>query len=147
MKSRILSHIAAILLGLLVYHTSSAHEKSQRKKSHGHGHWMAPPEAARRPNPIARDEASIERRTKLFQAHCVACHGTQGKGDGPAAAALKPKPPNLALMAGHHPDGDLAWKISNGRGAMPGWQGVLSENDIWDLTNFIKSLSHEKHSR
>jgi hypothetical protein len=27
-------------------------------------------------------------------------------------------------MAAHHPDGDLAWKIANGRGAMPPWKDV-----------------------
>jgi mono/diheme cytochrome c family protein len=31
-----------------------------------------------------------------FENTCVACHGPQGKGDGPAAAALDPKPKNLS---------------------------------------------------
>jgi hypothetical protein len=29
---------------------------------------------------------------------------------------------------------------------MPGWKGVLSENDIWHLTNFIQSLGKQPHS-
>jgi len=57
------------------------------------GHWMAPEEAAKRRNPIAATHASIERGHKLFQANCVSCHGAQGKGDGPAAAALTPNRP------------------------------------------------------
>lgn len=30
----------------------------------------------------------------LFNERCVVCHGTEGKGNGPAAAALNPKPRN-----------------------------------------------------
>ena len=146
MKSRMMSILILMWLGLSVHHTSSAHEKGQQKKSHGHGHWTAPREAAERPNPIPSGQASTERGNELFQTHCVVCHGPHGKGDGPAAAGLAPGPPDLIRMAGHHADGDIAWKIANGRGAMPAWKGVLSENDIWDLTNFIQSLGKDPHS-
>jgi len=50
-------------------------------------------------------------------------------------------------MAGHHPDGDYAWKIANGRGAMPAWSGSLTENQIWDLVNFIQSLGGSRRSK
>ncbi len=43
-------------------------------------------------------------------------------------------------MAGHHPDGDFAWKITNGRGPMPGWKGTLTDEQIWNVVNFIQSL-------
>lgn len=109
-------------------------------------HWMAPPEAAKRPNPVAADTASLARGKKLFQAHCASCHGAQGQGDGPAGRALKPGPADLTAMAGRHSDGDFAWKIANGRGPMPAWNGRLSEKNIWDLVNFIQSLARPKES-
>jgi mono/diheme cytochrome c family protein len=43
-------------------------------------------------------------------------------------------------MAGLHTDGDLAWKITNGRGAMPAWKDMLGKNQVWDLVNYIQSL-------
>jgi mono/diheme cytochrome c family protein len=46
-------------------------------------------------------------------------------------------------MASHHADGDIAWKIENGRGAMPAWKGRLKEKDIWHLTNFIQAFSSQ----
>lgn len=104
-------------------------------------HWMAPAEAAKRRNPVAASRASIERGRKLFQSHCVTCHGAQGRGDGPAAAALNPQPADLTVMAGQHPDGDFAWKIANGRGAMPAWKSRLKPNQIWDLVNFIQGMA------
>ena len=136
-----------ILLGLSILYTSSANEKVQPKKSPSHAHWSAPPEAAKRANPIQRDQESIARGKELFQTHCVVCHGPGGKGDGPAAAGLNPKPPKLVKMAGHHPDGDIAWKIENGRGAMPAWKGKLKQKEIWNLTNFIQALPSELPSQ
>jgi len=147
MKRRILKTTVVVLLGLFIHFASLAHEKDHSKKSHGHVHWSAPPEAAKRANPIPRDQESIARGKELFQTNCVVCHGPGGGGDGPAAAGLNPRPPNLVKMAGHHTDGDIAWKIENGRGAMPAWRGRLQEKDIWHLTNFIQALSFELPSR
>jgi hypothetical protein len=35
----------------------------------------------------------------LFSAYSAACHGSKGKGDGPVAAVLKAKVPDLTLLA------------------------------------------------
>lgn len=102
------------------------------------GHWMAPEKDAKRSNPVKADKASVARGKKLFQVNCASCHGSGGKGDGPAGKALKPKPADLAAMAGRHPDGDFAWKIAEGRGAMPTWKAVLSEKQIWDVVNYLQ---------
>ena len=147
MKRRIVIVTITILLGLTILYTPSAHEKVQTKTPPRHGHWSAPPEAVKRANPIPRDQTSIARGKNLFKTHCTVCHGPEGRGDGPAAAGLNPKPPNLVEMSGHHPDGDIAWKIENGRGVMPAWKGRLIEKDIWHLTNFIQTLSSEAPSR
>ena len=111
---------------------------------YGSEHWMAPADAAAKKNPIPADADSIMRGKALFQTNCAVCHGACGQGDGPAGAALNPKPANLREMAGEHSDGDFAWKIANGRGPMPAWKGVLQENQIWYLVNFIRSLVDKK---
>jgi mono/diheme cytochrome c family protein len=104
-----------------------------------HG-WKVPPEAADRPNPAAGDPDSPARGEKLFEQYCALCHGQLGGGDGALAKNLKTQPTNLAQRAGHHPDGDFAWKIANGRGDMPSFKKQLTENQIWDLVNFIQKL-------
>jgi mono/diheme cytochrome c family protein len=37
-------------------------------------------------------------------------------------------------------DGELFWKISEGRGAMVGWKLIISEEDRWHLVNYIRTL-------
>ncbi|MGD1968611.1 MAG: cytochrome c [Desulfobacterales bacterium] len=104
--------------------------------------WNAPEKAAQRPNPVPKDAAAIERGQKLYQQFCANCHGKNGQGDGPLAAALNPKPANLAARAGHHTDGDFAWKVANGRGVMPGFKNQLKETQIWELVHYIQNFKN-----
>jgi mono/diheme cytochrome c family protein len=117
-------------------------DQNLTKTDKGKGHrWLAPDEARERKNPIPKTLESIERGKNHFHRSCVNCHGENAEGDGPAGSVLTPKPANLRRMAGAHSDGDFAWKIVNGRGPMPAWENILSENQIWDLVNYIQSLS------
>jgi len=95
-------------------------------------------------NPILPDAASIARGQGLYEAHCVACHGESGRGDGPQAAGLSPKPADFT--SGHtdsHPDGDVYYWIKNGipNSAMPAFGSQLSDEEAWNLVNYIRRLS------
>jgi mono/diheme cytochrome c family protein len=95
-----------------------------------------------RPNPVPANANTIALGQKLFVNNCMTCHGPNGKGDGPGAAALEKKPADLAacIRAGAT-DGELFWKISEGRSPMISWKGSLSETQRWELVNYIKSLA------
>lgn len=138
MKKILLSILVAISM-VSIY--AEGNHKGGHGDHHGGGHWASPKEAAAKPNPIKSNAASIGRGKKSYYQFCSSCHGAKAMGDGPAGAALNPKPTNLKAMSGGHPDGDFAWKIANGRGAMPAWKGLLKENQIWDLVNFIQNLN------
>jgi mono/diheme cytochrome c family protein len=90
--------------------------------------WEAPKAAAQRSNPIPPSRASVARGREVYQKYCMSCHGKSGRGNGPAGAALTPRPSNLKESAEEHSAGDLTWK------------GILTESEIWDLVNYIKSL-------
>lgn len=107
------------------------------------GHWMAPKAESAKKNPVKLSQKSVIAGQKLYAKNCVACHGVKGEGDGPTGAYLKPKPANLKAMANMHPDGDFAYKIKVGRGAMPSWENSLSETQVWHLVNFIKYLGRD----
>jgi mono/diheme cytochrome c family protein len=111
-------------------------------KGEGNEHWSAPEEARKQKNPLLGDTDSINRGRDLYLHHCVSCHGENAEGNGPTSDMITPKPANLKKMSGNHSDGDFAWKIENGRGTMPAWKNILSKNQVWDLVNFIQSLSN-----
>lgn len=97
-------------------------------------------------NPIPRSVESIARGRLLFAKDCAVCHGAEGRGDGVAAAALPQRPEDLSSIAPPpiFPDGVVAYRIINGVKMMPAFKSTLSENEIWDLLNFIRSLAPAK---
>lgn len=108
------------------------------------GDWKAPADAKTAKNPLANkksDQQVLADAKKLVDTNCVSCHGPNGKGNGPAAAALPPPKPAdwTSARVASETDGEIFWKISNGRGAMPPWKH-LPETDRWKLVDYIRSL-------
>jgi mono/diheme cytochrome c family protein len=104
--------------------------------------WVVPNDALNVKNPIAKDPSSIAIGKTLYKTQCSPCHGDKGKGDGPASAALNPKPADhtsAALQA--ESDALLFYKISEGRNPMPGFKDKLKASDRWALINYIRTLS------
>jgi mono/diheme cytochrome c family protein len=102
--------------------------------------WKAPPTAANRPNPVAGNANATALGQKLYLANCMTCHGQSGRGDGPGAAALEKKPADLTKKVRTQTDGELFWKISEGKSPMVSWKS-LSETQRWELVNYIKTLA------
>lgn len=101
-------------------------------------HWAFPQEKG--------DPRAGKQRYDLL---CASCHGATGKGDGPAAPALTPKPRN-------HADGKYMnaltdkylFDIIKGGGAsvgksplMPPWASQLSDQDIRNVMAYIRTLA------
>lgn len=91
-------------------------------------------------NPL--DASAAEKGAETFQSTCANCHGERGYGNGVASSALNPKPKNLAELQTQVGDGYLFWKISDGSlgTAMLAWKGILTEEQIWELIIFIRTL-------
>jgi putative copper resistance protein D len=84
--------------------------------------------------------ASIAAGAALYARDCATCHGQAGAGDGPAARALSPPPPDLrAHHTALHTAGDLYWWITHGRRAMPAF-GHLEPEQRWSLVNYLRAL-------
>ncbi|HKW80393.1 MAG TPA: copper homeostasis membrane protein CopD, partial [Casimicrobiaceae bacterium] len=85
--------------------------------------------------------AAIVDGQRLFAQNCAACHGAGAAGDGPAAAALPTRPPNLVEHASLHRPGDLYWWIAHGRAGMPAFASALSDDEIWSVVDYLRALS------
>ena len=116
------------------------------RRVHSIGRLLATPICSDRLSfaiPIPRSAESIARGRQLFAKNCAVCHGAEGRGDGAAAPALPQRPEDLSRIAPPpiFPDGVVAYRIINGVKMMPAFKSTLSENEIWDLLNFIRSLA------
>lgn len=87
--------------------------------------------------------ADPERGKTIYEKYCMECHGEEGRGDGPRAPLLAPRPGNLVSAAtSTKSDEELLDVITNGapRTAMRGWKDELTEEDRVNVLAFIRSL-------
>jgi mono/diheme cytochrome c family protein len=114
------------------------------------------PEAALQPQTVSWSGGDAANGHALYGMYCLMCHGAEGKGDGPAAAALDPKPRDFTTgrfyidanandQTGE--DVDLARVIRESPGAfggspsMPAWKSTFSEAQVRDLVAYVHQLA------
>jgi mono/diheme cytochrome c family protein len=104
--------------------------------------WKAPARAGGVKNPVTPDATSIAAGKALYARECASCHGDTGKGNGPDAADLSRQPPDFAAPGvAAQTDGELFWKLAEGRKPMPRFGRILSDDQRWHLVNYIRSIT------
>ncbi len=103
-----------------------------------------PQEEVDRKNPVESNPASISEGMRLYGAtDCALCHGKEGDGKGVEAKDINMNthdwrnPESLA----HFTDGELSYLILKGKGRMPAYDGRETPEQIWQLVNYLRSLS------
>jgi mono/diheme cytochrome c family protein len=110
--------------------------------------------------PITRSDPTSGKQ--MFKDYCAACHGMDGKGNGPATEFLKAPPPDLTTMAkrndGKFPESKFATTLRFGTSAhphgtidMPVWGPLFTyagnksvgELRIHNLTTFVASMQEK----
>jgi mono/diheme cytochrome c family protein len=133
--------IIAFLLGAFALMSFS--ENGSISDGSNQDRWLAPASAKDVKNPYS-GKASIKQGKDIYKMRCVVCHGEKGKGDGPAGKALNPPAADhSSAMVQNQTDGELFWKISEGRGPMVGWKLILSEEDRWHVVNYLRTLKEK----
>ena len=99
-------------------------------------------------NPVASNADSIHRGEQTFLDRCTGCHGRKADGKGPNSLDISPRPRNLrnSFFVNNVADLRLFDSILYGvQGtAMPSWIDYgLTQNDVGDLINFIRSLNQK----
>ena len=102
-------------------------------------------QAANLRNPVPRTPENLERSKKLFQVNCAMCHGPQGKGNGvlvPHFQKFQQQPPRdlSQQQTKSRTEGQIFWIISNGLGNMPTFKNLLTEDERWLLTHFVRDV-------
>ena len=106
--------------------------------------WLVPAEEAAKTNPSAYTLEIIKSGKATYTLNCKSCHGDAGKNN---PLALVPLPVDIAserMQA--NSEGELYYKISNGKGLMPPFQTTLSDEDRWNLVNFIMNFNPDREA-
>ena len=98
---------------------------------------------------LAQSKGDTKAGKTKYDANCVGCHGATGKGDGPAAAALNPKPGDMTDAKAMKALSDkFLFDIIKDGGAsqkkspiMPGSAKKLNDKEISDIVAYIRSLA------
>jgi mono/diheme cytochrome c family protein len=102
------------------------------------------PDARTMKNPVASTAASVTAGAATFKKYCAICHGAAGKGDGP----LTPKGMTPADLTDEKwdrgsTDGEIFAVIMEGAGPkfeMKGLKGKITDREVWQIVNFLRSL-------
>jgi mono/diheme cytochrome c family protein len=136
MKKPTLKILAVLFAGLTLAACEQADDSASSADS-------APPNRYQEVHQIARGQA-------VYTQHCLACHGTEGKGlpgdwrIRDVAGRFPPPPLDDSAHAWHHPTAVLLEVVREGspggQGNMPAWKDTLSEQKMQDVVAYIKSL-------
>ena len=110
------------------------------------------PEAAKIKNPVAATPDSLAAGEKTYQSACAPCHGKDAKG-GIVLSIIEDRggnqPPDLIDDKWDHgsSDGEIFTVIKKGIGPdffMAPFDGRITETEMWNVVNYVKSLRPEK---
>ena len=103
--------------------------------------WVVPANFKSMKNPAAKGDASNKAGMALYTKNCASCHGKAGLGDGVKARALKEFPGDFSkAVYQDQTDGDHFYKTKFGRSEMPKYEGKLSDDDIWNVVNYMRTF-------
>jgi mono/diheme cytochrome c family protein len=105
--------------------------------------WSAPAKAKAMPNPVPATPQAIGAGMSIYMDRCQNCHGEDGNGKGERADKLSVAPADFtdAHAMSAQTDGELFWKISEGHKPMPAFDKKLTEEERWQLVDYIRTFS------
>lgn len=110
--------------------------------------FVIPPDVAKEPNPVKPTAASIAEGKQMYGYDCAMCHGADGNGKGDLAADMKLTLKDFrdAAALKDMTDGEMFYIIQKGKGDMPSEGDRQKSEGIWNMVNYIRSLSKKAQS-
>jgi mono/diheme cytochrome c family protein len=104
--------------------------------------WTVPESARSMKNPIAPAGADLDSIRPIYRDKCSSCHGLTGRADGHDASLYDPKPTDFTdtRRMSAVTDGELFYKLTEGRKPMPSFKKRLSDEQRWRMVLLIRSF-------
>lgn len=104
--------------------------------------WIVPADQKNLVNPQEYNLANVKKGKELYLKNCKSCHGDPGKNN---VLPLKPPPVDITSdRMQKNTEGEIFYKITNGRGAMPQFKATISDDDRWRIINFIMNFNPKR---
>jgi mono/diheme cytochrome c family protein len=101
--------------------------------------WIVPEDKKGRLSTFPFDDNTKKAGEKLFTVNCMSCHGSPGKGN---FLKLVPPPGDPATdKIQHNTDGEIFYKVTEGKGQMPAFKSVLTQSEIWNIISYLRSFN------
>ena len=119
------------------------------------GQQASDPGAAAMKNPVAATPESLAAGRKAYDLNCAPCHGNMAQGAEKAGVLISiiqeqggKQPPDLTDDKFDHgsTDGEVYTVIKKGLPPtmMAGWEGRVSDTEIWSIVNYLRTLRSAK---
>jgi mono/diheme cytochrome c family protein len=117
----------------------------RRTANHSVDEWVDA-HASKQDNPFQPTMENVMDGSMVYDKHCAVCHGSLKEPISPLKNKFFPPVPQLMNRTPDDPDANLFYVTKYGvkLTAMPGWDGVLSDDDIWKAVLFIKNSAQMK---
>jgi mono/diheme cytochrome c family protein len=104
--------------------------------------WTVPDEFINMENPVAKSDTSIKAGMTLYVKYGASCHGKTGMGDGVKSRTLKGYAGDFSgEYYQNQTDGEHFYKTKFGRGEMPKYEGKISDENIWNIVNYMRTFN------
>lgn len=107
--------------------------------------WKVPDKYQKMKNTTKANSENLSIGKSLYSKHCKSCHGKTGEGDGTKADGVEGDLGDFSSKEFQsQSDGELFYKSYIGRLDMPNYENKMTEEDMWILVYYVRSLSTEK---
>lgn len=101
--------------------------------------WEVPEERKARLSPFEFNDSIQQQGSVNYSVNCASCHGTPGQGNFERLDPLPGDPASEKFQL--NSDGEIFYKVSEGRGLMPSFKNVLTAHQIWEVIAYLRSYN------
>jgi mono/diheme cytochrome c family protein len=91
-------------------------------------------------NPYPNSDEVLSKGKDLYETFCTACHGSNGAGGGGVTSYFEGIPNIAGDLYRNRQDGFFFYRITFGKGRMPGYGHAISPNERWYIIHHLRTL-------
>lgn len=103
--------------------------------------WVVPDDKKGLLAPVKFNDETSKLGQDVYNKTCVSCHGHPGQTDQAKLVPIPKDPASKEYQA--NLDGELFYKITEGRGLMPSFKKMLKSEEIWHIISYVRTFNKE----